>query len=178
MNAFAEKIVARRLTAKHYLTIGGISLAVPVVFVLLLSIPFISDIVMSMALVVIIGLIYGAYLLIRSMLLEYEYTVTNGDIDIDVIIAKSRRKRIFSINSNEIEIIARYQGNFYPAGLDKLKTSVKSVSAMEDEGIYFIKGSHKGQAVAAFFQPDEKILDILKMSIPSKVYKEDIRIQG
>ncbi|MDD4493774.1 MAG: DUF6106 family protein [Eubacteriales bacterium] len=178
MNAFAEKIVARRLTAKHYLTIGCISLAVPVVFVLLLSIPFISDIVMNLALLVIIGLVYGAYQLIRSMLLEYEYTVTNGDIDIDVIIAKSRRKRLFSVSAKEIEIIARYQGSFYPAGLDRLKTSVKSVSSMEDEGIYFIKASHKGQAVAAFFQPDERMLDIFKMSIPSKVYKEDIRIQG
>lgn len=43
------------------------------------------------------GSLYGGYILITNMSVEYEYIVTNGEMDIDKIIAKRRRKRLITV---------------------------------------------------------------------------------
>jgi hypothetical protein len=52
--------------------------------------------------------IYGAVKLTKMLDGEYEYILTNGEIDIDVITAKSDRKRIITFNCADIERIEKY----------------------------------------------------------------------
>lgn len=47
--------------------------------------------------VLIVGAIFGAYYLISQMYTEYEYTFTNGTLDIDKIIAKKDRVEMVSV---------------------------------------------------------------------------------
>ena len=44
--------------------------------------------------------------LFRQLDLEFEYLYVNGDLDIDKIMAKQKRKRVFQTNVSELEVIA------------------------------------------------------------------------
>ena len=43
--------------------------------------------------------------LFRRLDLEYEYLYVNGDLDIDKIMGKQKRKRVFSMNVNDLELL-------------------------------------------------------------------------
>ena len=47
--------------------------------------------------------------LFRQLDLEFEYLYVNGDLDIDKIMAKQKRKRVFQTNVSELEVM-RLQG--------------------------------------------------------------------
>ena len=53
--------------------------------------------------IIIAALFYGAYKLSARANIEFEYDVTNSDIDIDMIISKSQRKRAVSFKCSDIE---------------------------------------------------------------------------
>lgn len=171
MDAFVEKIVARKLSVKHYILIGAILLGVPLILILLLSIPLVGEIVSFLGIFAFAALVYLAYRLIRSMSIEYEYIVTNGDLDIDVITAKSKRKRIISASADQIELIAKYPGDLYSAEMEKVPNKIRAVSSMTDEGIYFIKLRQKNENVIVYFQPDDRMLDAFRVRIPRKIFK-------
>ncbi len=176
-DVFMEKIVRRKRTGKDSLITIGLVIAVPVLFILLLSIPTIGQFISSMGLLIFAGMIYGAYHLIRSRNIEYEYIVTNGDLDIDMIIAQRKRKRVFSANCKSFDIIAKHKGSHYSNNMDNIKNRIEAVSSMDAGDIYFITLSYKGEQTIVFFQPQERMLDSFKRFIPRKVYKTDINIQ-
>src|SRR5690554_5559375 len=101
MDVFLEKIVERKKTSKDTLISIGIVLAIPVAFIVVVNIPFIGQLLRGFELIILVGLVYGAYHLIRSRNIEYEYIVTNGELDIDMIMARKKRKRIFSASSKD-----------------------------------------------------------------------------
>ena len=49
------------------------------------------------------AVIYGVYWLITSRQIDYEYSVTNGDISIDQIVNRKSRKRLTSFGAKAIE---------------------------------------------------------------------------
>ena len=105
MDVFIEQIIAKRKEGKEVaLTVLAI-LAVPVLTFLSMYIPFIG----SLAPVILLALCYGAWWVISSMNLEFEYSVTNGDVTIDKIIGKRRRKRVISFDCKDVEQFGKYE---------------------------------------------------------------------
>ncbi len=178
MDVFMEKIVARQRTGKDMLVTAGIIIAVPAAFILLMNIPYLNKLVGSFWLLALAGLIYGAYHLIKSRSIEYEYIVTNGELDIDKIIAKRKRKRIFGASSKDVDILAKYRGTHYEPSMDQIQNKIEAVSTMEADDIYFIVLNYKGERTIVFFQPTEKMLDSLRRFNPRKIFKTDSNIQG
>ncbi len=58
------------------------------------------------------------YLILPNFDLEYEYLYVGGDIDIDKIMAKRKRKRVESLPKDNLEVMA-------PTGSDHLSSYVK-----------------------------------------------------
>ena len=52
------------------------------------------------------GLAYGFYVLKNNQRIEYDYTFTNGVLDIAKIINNSKRKRLLSMNVKDFEVVA------------------------------------------------------------------------
>ena len=65
------------------------------------------------------GMGYGLWWLLTSLNIEYEYSVTNGDIDIDQITAKRKRKRIVSVSGAKIESLEPFNQQEYVARFDR-----------------------------------------------------------
>ncbi|MDD2214631.1 MAG: DUF6106 family protein, partial [Oscillospiraceae bacterium] len=93
---FTEIIIPQKRHGQDYLKIFGLIMA----FIIL---NFIVMTFISMLLP--ISLIGGAWLvwwLASATSREFEYVVTKGDLDIDMIVARRKRKRVFSVKSKEL----------------------------------------------------------------------------
>lgn len=165
MDTFLEKIVAKKKESSDMMFTAGIILAAIVVILVVPAIPVIR----SLWTFVFLGVVYGAYLLIKSRNIEYEYIVTNGDLDIDKIVARGRRKRIFSASCKDFDIVAKVKSSEYNHNVQSITSKITAVSSMQSEDAYFIVLNYKGTKTAVFFEPDARMLNNFKTFIPRKV---------
>ncbi len=165
MDSFLEKIVVKKKTPKDYLIIAGILLAGVILFFAVQLVPFLS----SFFLIIVVLIAYLVYQVVIARNVEYEYIVTNGDLDIDKIIAKRRRKRIFSANCKDFDIIAKLKGGYNDRRLVDAKHKIEAISSINSEDVYLITLVYKGERTAVLFEPDERMLKAFKSYIPRKV---------
>jgi len=164
---FMEKIVSRRKTGQDYLKIAGVLVLALIVMILISMFGGYVGFLMPL---LIVGVGYGLYILISGMNIEYEYIVTNGDLDIDQIIARRKRKRVFSGKAKELELMAK-------VGSDEWRDAQKQPgrklldcsSAIGADGNWFILAEYKGQRLTVVFAPDERMLKSMKRYNPSKI---------
>jgi hypothetical protein len=118
----------------------------------------------------IFGIGYLAYNFIKGRSIEYEYTVTNGDLDIDMIIAKKKRKRIFSANCKDFEVLAKLTSGQYDQNIKSIKKRIEAISSMDSTDIYFATLVRDGEKTLVFFEPHAKMIESFKKYIPRKVF--------
>jgi hypothetical protein len=162
-----EKIVQKKKDIKDYLIVVGLILS-PVIIIFLLgtlNIPFLQQFMWF----IIVGVIYLAIKLITARNIEYEYLVTNGEIDIDKIIARRKRKRIFSANCKEFDLVAKVNSSEFTPQVQSIKKRLVYSSTLEGESVYFILMKHKGESTVIFFEPSEKMLQNFRKYIPRNV---------
>ncbi len=164
MDIFMEKIVRKRRDIKDQLITVGIIIAAIVLILLVLN--FIPQ----MALFFVVGIGYVAYLLITTRNIEYEYAVTNGELDIDKIIAQRKRKRIFSASCKSFEIVAKVKSSHYTPQYKNFKNQINCASSLENDGVYFIALQYNNEQTIVYFEPAEKMLQSFKTFIPRKVF--------
>lgn len=165
MDIFIEKIVARKKTGEDHFITAGLAIGGIILILIILNLPFLQGI----APLFVLGVIYGIYYVAKSRNIEFEYAVTNGELDIDKIIAQRKRKRIFSSNCKEFEIVARTKSIHYNDEVKRIAKRIEAVSTMESENVYFAVVSYEGQKTVVFFEPNQRMLDAFKMYIPRKV---------
>lgn len=111
----------------------------------------------------------GWYFVRQNADVEFEYTHTNGDFDIDKVIANSSRKRVLSVDLSRVDIIApldspeleRYED------LKRVDYSAKDPENPPYGMVCTLKDGKK----LLLLQLDEKMLTGLKKWMPSKVMK-------
>ena len=166
MDAFVEQIVARKKGGREYTLIGAAVAAALVLLVLayLFLLPFLG----VFFLLLVFGMAYGVWWLISEQNVEYEYSVTNGDIDIDQITARRKRKRIVSVSGAKIESFQPYDaGAFAGRNFDR---RVEAGSVPVGEGLWcFTYRSKKNGHTLVIFQPEERVLNSLKSGLTKLV---------
>lgn len=162
MDVFVEQIIKKKLGIKDYLIIVGTILAGCIlVFASMLFIP-------AFSLFVLVGVCFGAYYLISFRNLEYEYSVTNGDITIDKIINRRSRKRVISMDAHGIEVMGKYK----PEEHSQKNYAARMIVSETDDGndAWYFTGNHpKKGNVLVVFSPDEKVLTALKPFLARQV---------
>ena len=117
---FVEEMIIRRKTVWNLLlSFAMIVVGLGLIVLVWLTVPFISTVLM-----LIIG--FAVYLGIRFQYAEYEYSFTNGDFDVDKIMAKRKRTRQLEINCSQIRVMAPYTAEY------ESETSAYSVSQVLD----------------------------------------------
>ena len=95
--------------------------------------------------------------LFRSMDVEYEYLFVNGSLDIDKIMAKSRRKNMFSMEMPELRPYQGLKGTDYSSGMPGADT-------------YELIVVNNGEKKKIIFEPNKAVCEGLKMLAPRKVF--------
>ena len=164
MDVFIEKLVKRRAdTRAVMLRIGIVLAAVGICAVFWLIPPLTSFFPMAF-----IGCAWGAVTLLRMQDTEYEYAFTNGELDIDKIMEKSRRKRVLTIECGKFDIVAPFTDEYASERSGAAK--VLDFAASTDHfGSYFAAYSGKDGKTVLIFDPDDRMLDAIKIHIPSKL---------
>ena len=161
MDTFFEQIIKVRRTSSQTAGVVGILLllvALLVVFGFLFMMGF------SLAVLLSFGACWGAFKLIQRSSIEYEYIFTNGDLDIDKIIARSSRKRVASVKCSAVERYGKYNPAARPS--DSVKKIYMCCDAADPEAKYLIAPTKKDGTVMIVFAPDERMRGVIEKAIP------------
>ncbi|XOQ44740.1 MAG: BPH-5 domain-containing protein [Clostridium sp.] len=162
MDIFVEQLIKKKFGLKDYLFISAV-LLVSVVLAIVLAV-----LVPPLAIFIWAGIVYGDYYFITSRNLEFEYSITNGDITIDKIIYRRKRKRVISVDAHTVEEMGKYDSSKHSG-----KTYTERIFASETdsgENAWFFTARHpqKGN-VLVVFSPNEKTLDAIRPFLPRQV---------
>lgn len=161
---YSELLVKKKRTAKdNLIKYGMIGLTALLVAAGLFLMPLllIAAIVVGVA----------AYFIIPGTDLEFEYLFVNGELDIDKIMAKTKRKKVKTLNLQEADLMAPLNSHRmdYYNGNQKLKVLDFSSGDPEHKR-YAIIMRDGGETCKIIIEPDEALAKTMRNCAPSKVF--------
>lgn len=167
MDNFRECLVRKRNTSSDTLKRAGIGVlcallaAAAVLFIPLYLFPF--------NLAAAIAIFYGGYYFMSATNVEYEYILTNDEIDFDKIIAKRKRKRLVTAKISTFENFGTLKEA--PAISDDYTTVKADDCSGENE--YFCDFKHASFGnVRVIFTPDEEMVKVIETALPGPLKTE------
>lgn len=160
MDNFSEQLVARKRTgadiAKIVLTLLGCSVVGLAAIFFGLITGFLVLVLIGMA---IIGV--GMWLS-AGFNVEYEYIVTNNEMDIDKILGKRKRKRMITVDLSRATAFEPYPGT-----QDAEADVIVHASTGTEEDAYFLVCEHRDYGkVKIIFNPNERTRDSITQELP------------
>lgn len=160
MDTYCEQLVKIKNGARFYFGVIGIWLAVLVIA--FLSLLYLR--VLSAVIIVAVG--YGAYYLCGFLSIEYEYIITNGTLDVDIIYSKRSRKRLATFELSDVESIEKYNIRAFD------KTRYKNVTVAcntGDNSAYMLVVSKESGTSVAVISPNERTKEEIVKFVPKYV---------
>lgn len=102
--------------------------------------------------------------------LEFEYLYVNGELDIDKIISKQKRKRADSVDMGHVELIAPKNSHELDSYRQNSQIRVKDYSSgREDAEVFAMIVTRENQTEMIWIEPNAVILNDMKRIAPRKV---------
>ena len=171
MDNFAEQLIEKHST-KADKTRNMISLIIGII----LSVFFIVTSILTigsggffafLGIILAVFSISMTYINQRNNKVEYEYTFTNGDLDIDKIIAKSKRKEMISTQISKFTAFGKYDLNV-PEETDDM-TIVYATDNIESHEYYADFQHEEYGKTRLVFCPDERMMDNINNFLPRQL---------
>ena len=163
MDTYSEQLVTRASTGadkakKILISIGAILIATLLMW---LAIVF-GAYTLILLVFGVLGL--GVYL-VSNMDVEYEYIITNDEMDIDKIIGRRKRKRLITIDLRSAEDFGPY-----PASDDvKVEATVHATTGYENDAYYMLAQHGVYGKVMLIFNPNEKTREAIMQEVPNQL---------
>lgn len=159
---YTEQLVKRKT--------GGKEIGIKVLLIVAIIGAVFLSFIFTLGIVIALALIIAAVILFQRLDVEYEYSYYNGEMDIDIIYHKAKRKRVFSMHVNDMELLA-------PAGAAELREyqSMKGIdysSGNKDAKLYTMILSKSGQKTKIVFEPQQEIVEGFFLRAPRKVIRK------
>ncbi|MCL2089080.1 MAG: hypothetical protein FWH14_06325 [Oscillospiraceae bacterium] len=160
-DVFFEQIVPKRPEKKDAVKGVLILLGTLAVFSLLLFLAAFMRELAPLIILAALGVFYLGVLLYRNLSVEFEYIITNGELDVDKIIAKRKRKRILSVNVKTFD--ARGSFSKDEQLRERYDTKIFACSHIDDTENMYAIFSHKtfGKTLLVI-TPNQKIEENIK----------------
>ncbi len=167
MDIFCEYIVKHKNTAVDLLIpTGGYIAATILTFIIMLF----SQYLFGLGFLLIAAVWYGAFILMRSRYVEYEYILTNNEMDIDKIMAKKRRKRVITVNFKHIEICAKVDDPVYSSQYANKPEKIYDFTGNSEYDVYFVDFHGQDKRTRILFHPTDKMKENLRLINPGAVH--------
>ena len=172
MDNFAEQLVKRSETSadkakRLILIIVGVFFTVVIAGLAVLQLTKPIFAMLGLILAAVAG--YGTYFAVQGSCVEYEYTFTNGELDVDKIVAKKKRTAMVSTDIKKFTAFGKYTD-----GMDEsedMTVVIASDNIASHE--YYADFQHEEYGLTRLiFAPDERILDNIKKSLPPQLKRE------
>jgi len=155
MDRFSEQLVERAADKKTAFLKGLVVAGALLVLVLLVLVCiFLQYSITLFCLVAGAGVIWLAKYLLEGLNVEYEYIVTNDDLDIDKIVGRRKRKRLISVDLKSVDEFAPYLN----------ETELRSdLTVLADDGTgydmwYVFIDTESNGKIAIIFNPDDRTI--------------------
>ena len=166
-DVFVEQIVKRNMS------VGGLAIRIGSIFLVLVAlvigVPMLG--MLGITLAVLLG--YVVYLAFVYTSVEYEYSMVNGELTIDKILGKRKRKPGEEYNIRNASIFAKAD---HPDIVNQARniTKISYCSGRNVDNVYAMilddVGGVKGSLLVTF-EPDEKMVDAIYHIRPNIVKK-------
>ncbi len=161
MDTFFEQIIGIKKNGKSIAGVLGIwFLALLLSFTVFLFSGYLG----AFFILIIAGIIYGAYKLSSLFNIEFEYIITNGSMDIDKIVNKSSRKRVLSFELPNVTRLEKYTPNILN-NIDA-KEVVFACNQNDDNAYLMVAEKDGGKASYLVFSPNDKIKSAIIKFVP------------
>jgi hypothetical protein len=116
---------------------------------------------------------FFGYRFMKQQSWEFEYAVTNGEIDVDRIYGQSARKRVVTVDCKNIDVfLPMVPENAGEYQSKTIKVTIDAASASDAEGRWFaIFQGKDGQRTMLVFEPDERMLNVINAALPRRLQK-------
>ncbi len=103
--------------------------------------------------------------------IEYEYNFLSPDFDVDKIIAQNKRKKVFSTDFKEIQLIAPYGSHRLDGYLNgKVAKTLDFSSGNEKKRRYSMIVNQGGSFLHIIIEPSEKTVELFRLTSMQKVF--------
>lgn len=167
MDLFMEHIVKHKRQTKDYVMIA-LSILLGLVLLLFSPIILTVQVLASLWLLVVAGIIFLVYVMIKRTDIEFEYILTNKELDIDRITAKSRRKRIFTIDFSVVDICAPV--STHKGELSRQAYKTIDCTGMGESEVYFVDITSETGVTRVLIEPPAEFIENVKRYNPSKIF--------
>lgn len=173
MDNFAEQLVVKhqsssdRMKKMAVFVIGCLmTILLAVVAVLTLG----SGTLISMiALILAAATGFGTYYFMQESYVEYEYTFTNGELDIDKIVAKKKRIELVTLNVKNFKDFGKY----FDAPEENEDMTVIFATDNIESHEYYADFDHESYGSSRLvFAPNERMLENISRSLPAALRKK------
>lgn len=175
MDVFIEQLIRRKKTNADYtkqsLTLVGGVFAVIAGLVITLNLALIiGQLGFLVGSALVCGIGYGTFRLILTFNIEYEYILTNGELDVDKIVAKRDRKRLLNIEAKNFSEFGRLTQDIIDAEYD---TRIYAYSDLSRPDICYatFETQEMGKALLVF-NPNEDFVSRLLPYLPMSAKKD------
>jgi len=119
-------------------------------------------------LIAIIAAVAGYFIGLKCDL-EYEYTLTDKEIDIDVIYSKQRRKGVTNIDLTKLEIMAPVN-SYRLDGYKNRTVKTEDYSSGDEANVKNMYAMYYDGSRKLIIEPDERLFKAIYNVAPHKVY--------
>lgn len=164
MDSFAEQLVQKQQgaaakTRRMLIILAGILLTLATAALAL----GIGGLFTFLGLMIAVGFGYGTYFTVQNMDVEYEYSFTNGELDVDKIIAKKKRREMLSVDVGKFNDFGRYSDDIPETKGMTIIFASDNIASNE----YYADFNHADYGSARLvFSPDEKMLEKVTKALP------------
>lgn len=160
MDNFAEQLVEKRRTGADTAKKVLISAAALILASFFMYLAISGLFTMVIFAVLILG---GGIWLLGNFNTEYEYILTNNEMDIDKIIGKRKRKRMITVDISQAEDFAPYP----PENEISADATVHAYTG-SDVDAYYLLVNHSGYGkVKLIFNPNKKMREAIMQELPN-----------
>ena len=151
-SVFKEQIVKRKPNSKDRFKRIGLVIAALIVIIIAFSyIPWIASFLTVAA-------VFGAWYLMAYLKVEYEYAFTDGELDIDAIYNRSRRKRLFTARVGDIETMAHVNDKMRAGEFQGAVQTLDYSSGVVGDDTYAFLITYKGKRTKVIIEPNAVML--------------------
>jgi len=116
------------------------------------------------------ALAYGCFVLRNNQRIEYDYTFTNGILDIAKVINNSKRKKLISTDIREFEVMAPTSDEGFNRMLNHKGIEQKlNYFLNRGGGLYYAVFTHDGKKTLLVFEPSEEMVQMMKPYNPRNI---------
>lgn len=117
---------------------------------------------------IIAAVAFGAHYCLGFLKVEYEYVLTNGELDIDCVYNMSKRKRVFSGDVKSFEIMAQLEDKTHEGDFRVAQETRDYSSGKISENTYAFLTTYKDKRLKVIIEPNEKLLQAFSAFLPPR----------